>query len=79
LWPQTERLKAALSAAALTNEPRYLTMAVSAATALTAFLDTRVPGLWFDRRLASGEWVIEPAPASSFYHIVGAIHALKRR
>jgi mannose-6-phosphate isomerase len=79
LWPQTERLKAALSAAELTNEPRYLTMAVSAATALTAFLDTRVAGLWFDRRLASGEWVIEPAPASSFYHIVGAIHALKRR
>jgi mannose-6-phosphate isomerase len=78
LWPQTERLKAALIAAQFADDPRYLKIAASAASALASFLDTPVAGLWFDCRRASGEWVVEPAPASSFYHIVGAIHALQR-
>jgi mannose/cellobiose epimerase-like protein (N-acyl-D-glucosamine 2-epimerase family) len=76
-WPQTERLKAALLAAALTGEPRYWSMAEAAAMSCIPYLNTAVPGLWLDLRLPSGELVNSPAPASTFYHLVGAIAALK--
>jgi mannose/cellobiose epimerase-like protein (N-acyl-D-glucosamine 2-epimerase family) len=76
LWPQTERLKAALAAAAF--EPRFWTTATLAAKGLFKYLDTPVPGLWRDRMKADGAFVDEPAPASSFYHIVGAILDLDR-
>jgi mannose-6-phosphate isomerase len=75
-WPQTERLKAALLAAKLTDEPKYWTMAAAAAATLAPYLGTRVAGLWHDLRLPSGELVDTPAPASTFYHLVGAIVAL---
>ncbi|HKE97080.1 MAG TPA: AGE family epimerase/isomerase [Povalibacter sp.] len=82
LWQQTERLKAACIAAEHTREPRYWTMAVAAANGLLKYLDTPLPGLWRDKMLADGTLVEEPAPASSFYHIVCAIaefeHTLKR-
>jgi len=76
LWPQTERLKAALLAAALTGEPRFWSMAEAAAMSWIPYLNTPVPGLWLDVRLPSGEFVDSPAPASTFYHLVGAIVAL---
>jgi mannose/cellobiose epimerase-like protein (N-acyl-D-glucosamine 2-epimerase family) len=76
LWPQTERLKAALLAAALTGEPRYWSMAEAAAMSLIPYLNTAVPGLWLDVRLPSGEFVDSPVPASTFYHVVVAIAAL---
>lgn len=76
LWPQTERLKAALAAAP--HEPRYWETAVSAGRGLLKYLDTPVRGLWRDRMNADGSFVDEPAPASSFYHIVGAILDLDR-
>jgi mannose/cellobiose epimerase-like protein (N-acyl-D-glucosamine 2-epimerase family) len=75
-WPQTERLKAALLAAVLTGEPRYWSMAESAAMSWLPYLNTAVPGLWLDTRLPSGELVDSPAPASTFYHLVSAIVAL---
>jgi mannose-6-phosphate isomerase len=78
LWPQTERLKAALLAAELTDDERHLASAVEAAATLVRYLDTRVAGLWLDQRLTDGTWPIEPSPASSFYHIVSAVHALAR-
>jgi mannose-6-phosphate isomerase len=73
LWPQTERLKAACIAARLTGEGKYFSMAVAAAEGLLRYLDCPVPGLWFDRIDADGKLVDEPAPASSFYHLVAAI------
>jgi mannose-6-phosphate isomerase len=73
LWPQTERLKAAAIAARLTGEARYFTMAVGAAEGLLRYLDTPTPGLWYDRIDGNGKIVDEPAPASSFYHLVAAI------
>ena len=73
LWPQTERLKAAVAAALATGEERYWTMAASGGRGLQQYLATEVPGLWRDRMNADGAFVEEPAPASSFYHIVGAI------
>jgi mannose/cellobiose epimerase-like protein (N-acyl-D-glucosamine 2-epimerase family) len=75
-WPQTERLKAALLAARLTQETKYWEMAAVAAASLLPYLHTPVPGLWFDVQLPSGELVDSPAPASTFYHLVGAIVAL---
>jgi mannose-6-phosphate isomerase len=75
-WPQTERLKAALLAAALTGEAQYWSMAEAAVMSWIPYLSTAVPGLWLDLRLPSGELVDSPAPASTFYHLVGAIVAL---
>jgi mannose-6-phosphate isomerase len=76
LWPQTERLKAASIAARLTGDAKFLAMAASAADALMRYLDTPLPGLWRDRIDAEGRVVDEPAPASSFYHLVAAIGEL---
>ena len=73
LWPQTERLKAAAIAARLTGEAKYFTMAVAAADGLLRYLDSPTPGLWYDRIDAQGNLVDEPAPASTFYHLVAAI------
>jgi mannose-6-phosphate isomerase len=76
LWPQTERLKASALAAALTGERRYWSNAADAAQALLRYLETPVPGLWHDRCTADGVFITEPSFASSFYHIVAAIHVL---
>jgi mannose/cellobiose epimerase-like protein (N-acyl-D-glucosamine 2-epimerase family) len=78
LWPQTERLKAALLAAALTGDQRYWSMAEAAALSWVPYLGTSVPGLWLDVRLPNGEFVDAPAPASTFYHLVGGIVALNQ-
>jgi mannose-6-phosphate isomerase len=73
LWPQTERLKAALLGAKLTDDPKYHLMAHAAATSLVPYLDTAVPGLWFDVQRSDGTLIDSPSPASTFYHLVGAI------
>ena len=75
-WPQTERLKAALLAAALTGEPHYEAMAEAAVTSFFPYLNSAMPGLWRDVRLPDGEFIGSPVPASTFYHVVGAIAAL---
>ena len=53
-------------------------MAAAAASSLIPYLDTPVAGLWLDVRLPSGKLVDSPAPASTFYHLVGAIVALDK-
>jgi mannose/cellobiose epimerase-like protein (N-acyl-D-glucosamine 2-epimerase family) len=42
------------------------------------YFETPVHGLWRDRLSVDDCFVEEPAPASSFYHIVGAAVALER-
>ena len=76
LWPQTERLKAAVRMAAATRDPSFDSMAAQAAHGLRRYLATEVPGLWHDRLTVSGRFLQQPAPASSFYHIVCAIGEL---
>jgi mannose-1-phosphate guanylyltransferase/mannose-6-phosphate isomerase len=71
LWPQTERLKAALI---LGDEPQ----AKAAAAGLWKYLDVETPGVWRDKHRPDGTFVDEPAPASSLYHIVAAIAELER-
>lgn len=77
LWPQAERLKAAAAAARVTGDECYWKIARDAATGLLQYLQTPLPGLWYDRRSESGEFVAEPAPASTLYHIVSACAELR--
>jgi mannose-1-phosphate guanylyltransferase / mannose-6-phosphate isomerase len=80
LWPQTERLRTALTLAASADRDRalYEIAAAQAAETLLRYLDTPTPGLWRDKLRPDGCFVDEPAPASSLYHLVGAIGAAKR-
>jgi mannose-1-phosphate guanylyltransferase / mannose-6-phosphate isomerase len=66
LWPQTEWLRAAL---AFGDDAQ----ALAAARTLGRYLDVTPKGAWRDRMDADGGFVEEPSPASSFYHIAGAI------
>ena len=77
-WPQTERLKAALLAASVTGEESYWEMALAAVTSIFPYLETRVPGLWLDVQLPTGERVAAASPASTFYHLVCAIVVLDK-
>lgn len=78
LWPQTERLKAALIAAEFTNNQRYWAIALESAQTLARYLEVPRAGLWRDTLTAAGEFLEEPAPASSLYHIAAAIAQLDR-
>jgi mannose-6-phosphate isomerase len=72
LWPQTERLRAHILAGALTGDETCWEMALKAARGLQPFLEVETPGLWRDS-LESDD---RSAPASSLYHIVGAVMQL---
>lgn len=76
LWPQAERLKANCAAWELTRAPRYLNSAQRSAAVIENYLRTEAPGLWRDRMNERGEFIDEPAPASSLYHLVAAIAEL---
>lgn len=71
LWAQTEHVKAALVFGREAD-------AVRAAAGLALYLDTPQRGAWRDKLHADGSFVEEPAPATSFYHLLGAILPLRR-
>jgi len=73
LWPQTERLKANAGLYALSGELRAAEAAAQAFDTLTAYFDTPTRGLWRDRMQPDGRFTEQPAPASSFYHIMVAL------
>ncbi|MBP2551187.1 mannose-6-phosphate isomerase [Neorhizobium galegae] len=80
LWPQTEWIKSAAKLAVLSSgaeRERYLASVLAACAALDVFLKVPLPGLWRDKLSADGQFVEEPAPASSFYHILCAIYELR--
>jgi len=70
LWAQTEFLKAALI---FGGEEE----ALRAAEGLALYLDTPRRGTWRDKLTPERDFVAEPAPATSFYHLVGAILPLR--
>lgn len=74
LWPQTERLKAALLMRHA--DPRWTAHACQAADSLALYTRPVRPGLWLDVMQGDGSLRLEPAPASSFYHLVCAISEL---
>jgi mannose/cellobiose epimerase-like protein (N-acyl-D-glucosamine 2-epimerase family)/mannose-1-phosphate guanylyltransferase len=81
LWPQTERLKASLllhEVHGADADDSYLAHAVGAAESLWRYLDMPTRGLWRDKLTPTNRFVEEPSPASSFYHIIGAVTALQR-
>lgn len=80
LWPQTERLKAALLLSELdpAGSETYDVCAQAAARSMLSFLEAPVLGVWRDKLCADGSWKEEPAPASSLYHIAGAIWEFRR-
>ena len=77
LWPQTERMKAytalAHAAASKSDRDQAIAKAIEASAGLKLYLSTEIEGLYRDRMKESGEFEIEPAPASSLYHIICGI------
>lgn len=76
-WPQTERVKACLSQAQIETSPsaseEWEGKAAQAIMSILRFAHpTGYQGLWYDRLLTDGSAKIEPAPASSLYHIMCA-------
>lgn len=78
LWPQTERMKAALARWRRTKNADEAAEAATAYAGLKQYLDAPGPGLWRDKMKADGSFVEEPSPASSFYHIVCGLSELIR-
>lgn len=77
LWPQTEWLKAALLLAELSEDGERQRLLSDAARAMRALWLYLAPdGVWRDKRLGDRTFVDEPAPASSLYHIMGALTQL---
>jgi mannose-1-phosphate guanylyltransferase/mannose-6-phosphate isomerase len=75
LWPQTERLKAALS---LETAPiARAREAGAAAIALESYLTPSPAGLWRDAPAGAQGHAAAVSPASSFYHIIGALSELE--
>jgi mannose-6-phosphate isomerase len=79
LWAQTERARACARAAAATGDAGLWDAAAQACRALEGFLQVPTPGLWRDWMDEAGAFRDETAPASSLYHIVGAIAELVRQ
>ena len=80
MWPQTERMKAALAMARLSADAReiYEEAAMDAWRGIQLFIAPDAPGLFRDKRREDGSFVDEGALASSLYHIMGAISELVR-
>lgn len=79
LWPQTEWLKSSLILAENSDDrarAAYLEDAATAQRALWLYLTDN--GVWRDKRLPDGRFLDEPAPASSFYHIMAGFDQLSR-
>ena len=70
LWPQSERLKAALARYRRTGEEDELY------AGLVKYFETPRRGAWRDKLKPDGSWVEEPAPGSSMYHITSALAEL---
>jgi mannose/cellobiose epimerase-like protein (N-acyl-D-glucosamine 2-epimerase family)/glycosyltransferase involved in cell wall biosynthesis len=73
LWAQAERVRAYLA------DDRPDEDVAGAIKGLRRFLATSRPGLWFDQLTPDDNFVIEPARATSLYHLVGAIAELSAR
>ena len=78
LWPQTEWLKAALILAETADGRERAERMNSAREALQGLIPyLRPDGTWRDKLGADGGFEIEPAPASSLYHLMAAGRQLR--
>lgn len=82
IWPQTERLKAALKA--LTDEgsaeifATHLANASEASAAIFEYVDKPLPGLWYEVIRQDGSFTEDDVRASTLYHVMGAFAELIR-
>lgn len=70
LWAQTERLRTMLVLPDMLPPGEGEAAALESVATIQRHLDVPVTGLWRDRIDAAGVTLDEPAPASSFYHIM---------
>jgi len=70
LWAQAERIRAYLT------HGRCNADVAAAIKGLRRFLATPAEGVWFDQLGADDVFVMEPARATSLYHIIGAVAEL---
>lgn len=78
LWPQTERLKAALVLAELATGAERVNLVADATAALDGLVSYVTPsGLWWDTRTGTGAFVDEPTSASTLYHIMAAYRQMQ--
>jgi mannose/cellobiose epimerase-like protein (N-acyl-D-glucosamine 2-epimerase family)/glycosyltransferase involved in cell wall biosynthesis len=70
LWAQAERIRAYLA------HHRSAADIAAAIKGLRRFLATPAEGVWFDQLGADDVFIIEPARATSLYHIIGAVAEL---
>jgi mannose/cellobiose epimerase-like protein (N-acyl-D-glucosamine 2-epimerase family) len=79
LWPQTERIKASTLLSRLVPDEgeRYAADAADGARGLWRYLEDLPSGLLRDSQDAAGAFAHQPAPASSLYHLWGAVAALQ--
>ena len=76
LWPQTERLKAAVARYKRVPLSIEQDEAADAALGLHKYFDVAKPGLWRDKLDENGAWIDEMSPGSSLYHISCAYREL---
>src|SRR5262249_20028689 len=70
LWAQAERIRAYVAQRRAKDE------VAAAMKGLRRFLATPTEGVWFDHLGAADVFVLEPARATSLYHIIGAVAEL---
>lgn len=78
LWPQTERLKSAVSRYKRARASDDAEEIVAAYRGLELYFDSDNPAIWWDKLDENGIPLDEPAPASSLYHIVCGLSELIR-
>jgi len=76
LWAQTERLRTMLTLAHDMPAGAGHSAALESLATLRRHLDVPVRGLWLDQADAAGTLLDEPAPASTFYHIMTGVAPL---
>jgi len=76
LWPQTERLKAALARFQYGCDPSEADEVKLAYLGLRQYLTTNGAITWRDKLDPNGQWIDEPSPGSSLYHIACAYNEL---
>ena len=72
LWAQAERARAYM----IDRRPGDQARLAAAVGGLRRFLATPTDGVWFDQLTADDRFIVEPARATSLYHIVGAVAEL---
>lgn len=78
VWPNTERIQAAVAMFELYGEDPRNVFASSTRVLFDQFLDRGLPGTWIDRFDADGKIATDHVPASTLYHVMIAFAEMLR-